>query len=77
MPPNKTFSSEDVDFSFVAALEHPLSKSVENRAVSIIGMKLLIVYTDHVHPLILYYYSLSLPSKLLQYLQIVQYIDLA
>jgi hypothetical protein len=54
MPPNVKFSSEDVDFLLVlvAALYHPLSIAIENRAVSIIGMKLL--YTGHVHPRILY-----------------------
>ncbi len=40
IPPNKQFSSADVDISFIAALYHPLSIAVDNRAVSIIGMKL-------------------------------------
>ncbi len=40
MPPNKQFSSADVDISFIAALYHPLSKPIENGAASIIGMKL-------------------------------------
>ncbi len=41
MPPNEQFSSDDVDFSLVAALCHPLSKVIDNRAVSTIGIKLL------------------------------------
>jgi hypothetical protein len=41
MSPNVMFSSEDIDFSFLAVLSHPLSIAVENTAVSIIGMKLL------------------------------------
>jgi hypothetical protein len=40
MPPNEKFSSEDVDISFLAVLYHPLSIAIENRAVSITGMKL-------------------------------------
>jgi hypothetical protein len=40
MPPNEKFKSVDVDISFIAALYHPLSIAVENRAVSITGMKL-------------------------------------
>jgi hypothetical protein len=40
MKTNEKFSSTDVDFSLVAALYHPLFIAVENRAVSIIGMKL-------------------------------------
>ncbi len=41
MPPNEKFSSEEVYFSLVAALYHPLSIAIENRAVSIRGVKLL------------------------------------
>jgi hypothetical protein len=40
MPPNEKFSSAYVDISFIAALYHPLFIAVENRAVSITGMKL-------------------------------------
>jgi hypothetical protein len=40
IPPNEQFSSADVDILFIAALYYPLSIAVENRAVSIIGMKL-------------------------------------
>jgi hypothetical protein len=40
MPPNKKFSSEDIDISFITALYHPLSIAIEKRAVSITGMKL-------------------------------------
>ncbi len=40
-PPNKKFSSEDIDFSLIAALYHPLSIAVEIRALSIKGMKLM------------------------------------
>jgi hypothetical protein len=40
MPPNKKFQSADVDISFIAALYHPLFIAIENKAVSITGMKL-------------------------------------